>query len=1696
MAEESVSQEAELDKGTPDFQELNNQAINSINAIETSLNLPARPSAIDSYQNVAGNPLTGSNPGSRNSNNTFDFIKSLDSSIAADTSAESNILGAMRPFTYNGDYDGAKFDRYHSSGAIYDKLGFSPYRDNEALYNDKMSFGDQFVRAAKQWDDMVGVGFMSGIRSWKTIFTDPLAPDIEGARDMERIMTNAGSTTGGIGGFFTNTFLNSGYTVGIGLNFLGEELALMGATALTGGVLGAANVPTIVGRGLNAVNRLVEGGKSIFTGSKEMQGIRQMGNTIPEMKTWWNSVGQGARGFVKGTADILNPLDQTIDALRATDYATNYAKVAKTFGAFADDMLMMKGSVSEAKLEAGMIKINLTEDLINLYRADKEKNPEGKDPDGQAMLDIEKQVDKEAYNTALWNLPAINTTNKLMYAAVFSPLKNIMGKEGAIKAVDDYIFSNKTFSLLGDDLMSKGKAALKSFKNPKFYGQFGMNYLKANLAEGVQENLQDVISKAASDHAKALYTDPIRASYEGYMPHVLKGFSDQFSAQGAETFAGGVAMGLFAGPAMGAVSVSMSKLIKAFGTKDYEALEKLQKEVKLKNVEHLNYLYQNDITLLAPDLENGVRTGRLADDLYTAAKNGNKKEALDALQGITDNYLLTGLETGKLDIIIDKIKQYKNLSREEVVEAFGKYGIKEADVDKALGKIDAIVDRAEQLKKDYAEVAEKYPNPFNPSKFLPGTPERKAAEIAQKAWKTAAYNLVFARATYTAHSKRVAEVAQIFSGISNDLAKSDAQNLMTLLSPTSTAFEITTLKREIAVLDESNPEQKKVKAEKTKQLEKINSFYDAVKAIKAAKNNEETLSAEANAKKAFVEYVKFLAKKNDNIVFNEDINKAYSVVKDYMSLKDDMKGLAESINVLMAPQNFFQFHTRLNEAYKNIVDNKAEIIENNQNLIEKIKNIQEFTNLVTTSSGLTVPNELMEAYLNALESGKPIPVPTAFKNLLGEDVTSGPKFDIALDLWNKFIGITVKPKVEVTPEEIKKEEVVKAKDLERKNIEETLADILNEEGLAIPKEFIDYYYDSTSRGMIAPIPSVFTNASGEKVTSGVDFDKAVDKWKAFISQINLETLLKKPRESLTTAEEKALRYGIPGSSNLESRKQFIEKRIDLLEKQADALGLDAIEIADTLKYLNDLLNTSVNSTTNTLNVLQKQIDTLLKTISSKGAKKTARGVKTLERITELKASYRSEFQLLNDIADRVKELEEELKDTEAVQKDLEKQAQYYNSLLADSSLSTYTRDELTARRDKINGKINTISRLLDTIKQAIYDSIKYIREHVNALLESDKKLKTFISENEYENFQYPNIKNKIESLQNEALNNVEAIEFLEESKASEEIRQAQLLNALLNYQDQVRYLEELIYDYKEGGIKDKFDNMTLNAKEVVAEKQSKYPVTISRKNARIDRRIKEAKAQNKELKQAESVVITPVVSTPAPTDLEALKQTPEGKEIEARRSKALENHKAAVPMTEESFTENQPEYVFTAEDKALLGKYNVDLDPGSDNIENLIVVDSIEKGNDLINAKYDAELKALKPKATENVISEFSFENMTPQKLNEDITLKTLKLAQSLGYEVIYDNNEYKIANIGTNSVTLKTALGTKVVINEDKLKGSLQIIKPGVKEATPEENEIIKTNEKNVAENPKDFPKEEKEAKKLTVQEYKTLFKKSVCKG
>ena len=88
--------------------------------------LAAKPEAIDIYKNAVGNPITGSNPAGKastidNSVAVFNVLKASQKQ----SEFEDNPYLRMRPYTYNGDYDGANFERYYST-KTYNTLGFSP----------------------------------------------------------------------------------------------------------------------------------------------------------------------------------------------------------------------------------------------------------------------------------------------------------------------------------------------------------------------------------------------------------------------------------------------------------------------------------------------------------------------------------------------------------------------------------------------------------------------------------------------------------------------------------------------------------------------------------------------------------------------------------------------------------------------------------------------------------------------------------------------------------------------------------------------------------------------------------------------------------------------------------------------------------------------------------------------------------------------------------------------------------------------------------------------------------------------------------------------------------------------------------------------------------------------------------------------------------------------------------------------------------------------------------------------------------------------------------------------------------------------------------------------------------------------------------------------------------------------------------
>lgn len=1117
----------------------------------SKLTIPAKPLSIDAYKNNVGNPITGSNPAAKAS--APGYADSLFEAADLKMQSASDPYKQMRPFTYNGDYDGANFERYYSAKDTFDKLGFSPYRDNEALYNNKMTLGDQFSRAASQWDNLALTGFKSGIKAWGTLFTDPLAPDLESAREMERAMAIGNVTTGGFGGFAANTFLNSAYTIGIAADFLAEEVALAGITAFTGGLAGEVTLPgmaakaglaarkmmgygAVAQKALSSIDKasdLAKGAESIRQASRGFDKIKN----ISSARDFFHKAMSGAGDEI---IDILNPLDNTLAAFKKTDYATDLAKTIGRAGGFIEDAIQIKTAVSEAKLEGGMVKINATKQLIDAYR---EKNG-GKDPEGQDLQNIETLASEEARRTALWNLPAIITSNKLLYSTMMLPIAKMMGRTSS-KLIEDIAVegagkglarAKSPFKVTGSDVGSQIKAAGKSLISPKYYGKFGMNYLKANFAEGIQENIQEAISQGAIEHALAVQSDPKMAAYQGYNSYFLHGMKSQLSEQGAETFASGFLMGMFVQPIMTVPSWSIGKMSELSKGKEAREAAKAERDKALGlQASTLNELADNDIEYWAPDIVNAVKNGGLSDDLFTAAQEGNHKGAADAKEGIQFNQFITALESGKFDILMDKLRDYKNLTPEEAVDAFKKYGIQAKDVPAALAQIDGVIERAEQTRDTYEAAVQEFPNPYEYTKYKKGTEIYNQMAAANFGWKQAVYNLAMAGSTFQSYTGRIQKMSDTFADISDNIAKADAQSLMSVLSTTALDQELSTLKKEIRTLTE--PEQSKLRTRKEKNLELLSNFKESIEAAQEeiAANKVTSFKGKqalyGQAKADFAKYLAVLAKRNDTILFDKDVNKAFSILTDSLEMRGEMRNLAKSINILSSPAGFLKLQQRVMKAVIANRPFRQQQILDNLALFTKLNDENKILNAIA-ERGSKVPPEFLEEYKKAEAADQPIPTPTYFINSeTGEKITAedGDKFDDAINLWAAFVDWREKHRISKIVTDVK--DAVKGDDI---------------------KDFDpdDYSTFSNIPELKKQIDELFTSVNKSEELTIEDFIKTNMKAKGIIAEaVKISKILQESEQKKAEAAATADPYKDVTTDDLNKKAAKISKDLASMEDE-------------------------------------------------------------------------------------------------------------------------------------------------------------------------------------------------------------------------------------------------------------------------------------------------------------------------------------------------------------------------------------------------------------------------------------------------------------------------------------------------------------------------------------------------------------------
>ena len=874
---------------------------------------------------------------------------------AGQKASESQLPGYRNPIAFGKSQ--TNYERYYNHPKFKD-LGFSPFRDNEGLYNQNASWGDEYSRMFGQFGKLFTTGFTSTFESLGDVISGDPTKLFDSAGEEYSKAAEIGMTSkGGALGFANNLILNSGYTVGLLSEIALEELALGALTVGTGG-LGGGLAAGRTAQNLGKVSRIGE----MATATRNfLKGLDQAGS---------------ARTFFTSAGKFINPLENTFEAYTAIKGLNtganaiyrldNAAKTAKYFGAFYRDVRNLNAALSEGKLEGSMVRDEVYNTLIDDYRM---KN-NFMLPEGNEHQEILNQANKAGFETEFKNLPLLYFTNKITFDNIFKgykPLQNVM-QEGAGTVADDLIKVSTKGSFKGAMQYTEKTIAntlAQPFVSPKEFAKNvlgkGIRYTTANFSEGFQELAQESLS----DGLKKYYIDTFRDPsliHKNYMNASMKEAMDRqvFSAQGMETFLSGFLMGGVAGPFGNFMYKTLPKTFQYLTDKKaYVDYANQKKELLTKTKETLNQTLANPFAEFSNSDANMVSQRNIQKKMEEAAERGNKLEYQDAkdealFEAVTQDIisgekLLQIAKTGKLSEVRDYVEKLGQLSDEEFKQAFNLAGeSKSVKVKEVLDRIDLLSESNEILNDKYGA------NPFKPELYKAGSTERRNEEINFRAWENSKRMVMYHMFTNTRAIERrntLLETAKA-SGALKNMAASDFDIL----------FSDNFLNRELDILDIelsqvgeiTDPALKKDMDNKAKKRELLKSFKEQYD-LNLKKDGTYDKRKVSNLYKKYVNYIKFANEKDGNPAYIQDsvLENTFDQLFDYKVLDLRSQLLEQSINYLLDPVRFKELTERNSKVLTEAFEQRKKDVTSSD-VYEKHIEMLEKNNVLATLQGMGV----------------------------------------------------------------------------------------------------------------------------------------------------------------------------------------------------------------------------------------------------------------------------------------------------------------------------------------------------------------------------------------------------------------------------------------------------------------------------------------------------------------------------------------------------------------------------------------------------------------------------------------------------------------------------------------------------------------------------------------------------------------------
>jgi len=833
-----------------------------------------------------------------------------------------------------GDFSNPKihhqFAERYKKHPKFDQLGFSPFRDNEALYSSEGNYLDDLKRAGGQWVTIAGLGFMDAL-SFGSI------SDKEVASDYERAMAIGSSSYSGFAGFSSNLFLNSGYTIGIMTEMATEEgiIALAqvglgvaglysGGFAWSGNVALGARTAARFGKAFKAIGKSAQYFSKML---KQMDNVKDINNA---RKAFYNAG--------KGVVHLVNPLENTTDFIKNYDKLDKFNRFAKTYNGFASfyrDVRNIRLAWGESGLEGGMVTNQVAQELLDEFI---EKH--GRYPNNEEATRINELATAAGYTTGQLNVPVIYLTNKLTFdGLVRGTFRGLNTKMLTTAMGRRILLSPKKGIPEAFKAVPKGflKSKLPYLKNPKMFLSGFTRYTSANLAEGFQETFQETVAGASHDYYKGMFDGGVNRG--GYMYYLASNLKKQVTTQeGFEVFMSGFLMGGFISPVSNTIAavtrgpkgfensvagniggyVHKQAMKMRYGANSAEykqyvselaETEARKEELLEKDVELLNQFYKNPMTYLSEDFMNLMSQQKFKQAFEEAQKNGDIKSMVDMMDVSSAEHILTALKYGRMDSFVQRLTELQKLSPEDIKND---WNIEAEDFNNAL---ELTKQRAKKIEARWELAQSKYPNPYDPS--------NKLQVFKHKAWENAIKDMVFKHHAFDRALERQVEILN-FAAEQSGLKKVNYTDIAVMFNDKDLVAEVERLQKDIELIEAagSKPtsEAGKIasdKKEKLKTLKAVQKAFDDIFVAEGIGENESIPENLYNAAyEAFTKYMEYLAKTNNDLLQNDNTEALFKQIMDYYILGLRGQLANQWINQLNNP-----------EAFMEDVENKVKILK-------------------------------------------------------------------------------------------------------------------------------------------------------------------------------------------------------------------------------------------------------------------------------------------------------------------------------------------------------------------------------------------------------------------------------------------------------------------------------------------------------------------------------------------------------------------------------------------------------------------------------------------------------------------------------------------------------------------------------------------------------------------------------------------------